>query len=262
MIEQRVVSAAEQAGLDPFGVEHDAAVSLCASVLRVAIYAGDAVGYPYWGYYAHALLSIGLSFQVLTGADIVAGALAQCDLFVMPGGFATWGLDRAEGMEGIDAAIEGFIRRGGAYIGSCGGAFYVSDGRPGWLGAVDAMPKFTQEYLLTGAAILGVSVSGGLLGRGLPEIVELPYYHGPIYSDSPRSAATLGHFRNFILESRLFIENPLSASLFQHEMKDTPAIFTAELGKGKILAFSRIPKWANSCARELRSTVMSAISLR
>lgn len=209
---------------------------------RIAIYCGDAIGYPYWAYYAHALLSIGLTFSPLDGQQIVSGALSGFDLLIMPGGFATWGLDRAENLPGIDAVIHAFISEGGAFIGSCGGGFYASDGRPGWLRAIDATPKYTQEYLSTGAAILGISITDPILGRGLPEAVELPYYHGPVYSNSKRSAVSLGHFRNFISESRLFIDNPLAPSLFDREMKNTPAILSGDLGKGKVLVFSPHPE--------------------
>ncbi len=147
-------------------------------------------------------------------------------------------------------------------IGSCGGAFYASEGRPGWLGAIDATPKFTQEYLLTGAAVLGISITDRLLNKGLPEAIELPYYHGPIYSNADRTAATLGHFRNYVEESRLFIDNPLDRGLFDREIKQAPAILVAGAGKGKILAFPRIQKWANSFARALPSRPMCATSCR
>jgi len=176
---------------------------------RIAIYAGEAIGYPYWAYYAHALLSLGLTFSPVDGRQIAAGALSEFDLLIMPGGFATWGLDRAENLAGIDAVIHSFISNGGAFIGSCGGGFYASAGRPGWPGAVDATPNYTQEYLSTGAAVLGISISDPVLGRGLPEAIELPYYHGPVYSNAKRAALSLGHFRNFISERRLFIDNPL-----------------------------------------------------
>ncbi|MBB6511052.1 hypothetical protein F4695_004447 [Rhizobium soli] len=237
-------NAAARFGLTPLGQPAGECRNpeLLSSAPRIAIYAGEAVGYPYWGYYSHALLSIGLSFHAVTGADVAAACLNDYDLLVMPGGFATWGLDRAEDMDGIDAAIAAFVRDGGSYIGSCGGAFYMSEGRPGWHGAIDAMPKFTQEYLMTGAAVLGISVDGPVIGRGLPETVELPYYHGPIYAEAKRSTETLGRFGNYISESRLFIENPLSPTLFDKEMKDTPAIFMAPFGKGNVLTFSPHPE--------------------
>ncbi len=209
---------------------------------RIAIYAGEAIGYPYWAYYAHALLSLGLTFSALDGDRIAAGALSEFDLLIMPGGFATWGLDRAENIVGIDAAIHAFISEGGAFMGSCGGGFYASDGRPGWLGAVDATPNYTQEYLSTGAAVLGISINDPVLGRGLPEAIELPYYHGPVYSNAKREAISLAHFRNFISESRLFIDNPLAPSLFEREMKNTPAVLSADLGRGKVIIFSPHPE--------------------
>jgi len=233
--------AAVDVGLSPFA-ETSMDATMWASAPRVAIYAGEAIGYPYWGYYAHALFSIGLGFHAVTGAEVAAGCLGSYDLLVMPGGFATWGLDRAEGISGIDAAIGQFIQDGGAYMGSCGGAFYMSNGRPGWHGAVDAMPKFTQEYLKTGAGMLGISVDDPVMGRGLPEIVEVPYYHGPIYAAGERTAEALGQFRNYVCESRLFIENPLSPIMFEDEMRDTPAIFMSDFGKGKVLTFSPHPE--------------------
>ncbi len=239
VVDARTGAAAERFGLEPGNTDADAQLS---RLPRIAIYCGNAIGYPYWGYYAHALLSLGLTYTTLAADSIVAGGLRDFDLLVMPGGFATWGLDRAEHMSGVDAAIGSFIADGGALIGSCGGAFYASEGRPGWLGAIDAMPKFTQEYLLTGAAVLSVSITDPVLRRGLPEAVEMAYYHGPVYSKSERSAPTLGYFRSFIEESRLFIDNPLDHALFERDMKDAPAILAAGTGKGKVLIFSPHPE--------------------
>lgn len=209
---------------------------------RIAIYSGAAIGYPYWAYYAHAFLSLGLTFVPLSADDVAAGRLHDFTALVLPGGFATWGLDRAEGIAGIDAAIRSFIMTGGVLLGSCGGAFYVSEGRPGWLGVIDATPKFTQEYLATGAALVSISVDNCDLARGLPEAIELPYYHGPVYANRPRAAAALGSFRTYIQASRLFIDNPLDPGFFQAEMQGSPAIFHATFGRGAVLAFSPHPE--------------------
>lgn len=213
-----------------FTLDSDAATPVAgtASALpRIAIYNGAAIGYPYWAYYAHALLSLGLLYTPVGAEEVAAGALDGFDLLIMPGGFATWGLDRAEGIAGVDAAIRAFIARGGAYIGSCGGAFYASEGRPGWLELMDATPRFTQEYLLTGAAMLSIAVDDPELGRGLPESVEVPYYHGPVFLNRPRRAATPATFQNYISPSHLFIDNPLDPAFFRSEMAGTPAIFRA-----------------------------------
>ncbi|PJR09092.1 BPL-N domain-containing protein [Sinorhizobium meliloti] len=238
-IDALAASAADKLGAAGEIAEGPSEVSVLP---RIAIYSGQAIGYPYWAYYAHALLSLGLTFMPVDGKQITAGALSKFDLLVMPGGFATWGLDRAESLPGIDAAIRTFLSEGGAFIGSCGGGFYASDGRPGWLGAIDATPHYTQEYLLTGAAVLSISITDPVLTRGLPEAVELAYYHGPVFSNSTRAAASLGHFRNYISESRLFIDNPLASSLFDREMKNTPAVLSAGVGRGKVVIFSPHPE--------------------
>ena len=106
----------------------------------IAIFCGRGSAYPYCGYYAHALACLGYQFSVVDGQDIAAGALDEHDLFVLPGGFATWGLDRCEGVTGADDAVRRFLTSGGSAIGSCGGAFYLSDGRPGWAGSRSGQP--------------------------------------------------------------------------------------------------------------------------
>src|SRR5262249_34958490 len=53
---------------------------------------------------------------------------------------------------------------------------------------------------------------------------------------------TLGHFRTFVEESRLFIDNPLDRTLFEREMKSAPAVLAAAAGRGRILVFSPHPE--------------------
>lgn len=237
-----VAPALRALGLDDAAGGMAAGEALGGRLPRIAIYNGPAVGYPYWAYYAHALLSLGLPYVPVGAEAVAAGALDGIDLLVMPGGFATWGLDRAEGIAGIDAAIRAFIARGGALIGSCGGAFYASEGRPGWLGLVDAMPRFTQEYLLTGAAMLSIEIGDPALGRGLPETIEVPYYHGPVYRDGPRRARACGVFAGYIAPARLFIDNPLDRDLFEAEMRGTPAILAAADPAVRAILFSPHPE--------------------
>lgn len=209
---------------------------------RIALFAGMAIGYPYYAYYAHCLLSFGLPYRQVGAADIARGALDDVDLLVIPGGFATWGLDRAEGLDGLDATIGAFVERGGAIIGSCGGLFYLSEGRPGWLGLIDGKPKYTHEYLLTGAGVVNVRVLDPHLGAGLPELVEMPYYHGPAYRSAPRQAETLASFDSLALPSRLFIDNPLQRAAFEQDLENRPAILAASPDRGRALGFSPHPE--------------------
>jgi hypothetical protein len=213
---------------------------------RIVLYRGAAIGYPYYAYYAHCLWSLGLAYRGADAAAIAGGALDEADLLIIPGGFATWGLDRAEGLAGVDDAVRGFMARGGACIGSCGGAFYLSQGRPGWLGLVDAKPRYTQEYLSTGAGVLNVHLQDAALRGGLPETMELAYYHGPVYEQAERAAPTLGVFDSHIMQTRLFIDNPLEAARFDSVMRGRAAILgsgpPSDGMQGKAIAFSPHPE--------------------
>ena len=210
---------------------------------RVVLYSGPAIGYPYWGYYAHALLSIGVPFRCVGPDDILAGALDTADLLVMPGGFATWGLDRAERRNGIDLRVRQFLAGGGGYMGSCGGAFYTAEGRPGWLAAFPMTPRFTQEYLLAGAGLISITLDDTPLAAGLPTALEMPYYHGPVFDMPRKKEMVAARFRSLITGSSLFIDNPLDLQRFE-TLKSCPAVLLQEgfEGLGRLVIFSPHPE--------------------
>jgi len=212
--------------------------------LRVRVYADSAVGYPYHAYYAHALWSLGIEHRRITAAEIVAGTLDDTDLLIMPGGFATWGLDRVEGLAGVDAAIAGFIAAGGAYIGSCGGAFYLASGRPGWLGVVPRKPLYSHEYLQPGVGLVNVDLAAGSpLGAGLPDRIELPYYHGPIFAPSGTDdCETPALFGGLVMPGRLFIDNPIDANRYRAAQQGQAAIVATRVQGRRVVLFSPHPE--------------------
>ena len=103
-----------------------------------------------------------------------------------------------------------FLAGGGAALASCGGAYYLSRGRPAWLGVADARPVFTQEYLRTGVGVVTCGLEPGPLRLGLPPTLEIPYFHGPVYDELGPGCAPLASFRERYGDGRLFIDNPLS----------------------------------------------------
>lgn len=210
--------------------------------VRAAVLAGAGGAYPYYAYYVHAGLSLGLIVHVLEPKDVVNGALYDFDILFLPGGFAIWGLDRSEDVAGLDNAVRDFLARGGGIIASCGGAFYLSAGRPEWLEVVDARPRHTHEYLQTGAAIVDVEISDPILRAGLPERMEIPYYHGPAYVSPGSNGIALGHFRDVVLPSRLFIDNPLKRENFERSLENRPAILTGDGSTGRAILFSPHPE--------------------
>jgi hypothetical protein len=221
---------------------------------RIALLAGEVSAYPYFGFYALALLRLGYSYLPVDGAAIAEGALGACDLLILPGGFATWGLDAGERAPGADAAVRAFINAGGACLGSCGGAFYLSSGRPGWTGTAPIKPHYTHEYLQTGAAILNIDLNQQHpLATGLPASVEIPYYHGPIYdpaaveqlhegTSNAQQVEVTGTFGSLTSPSRLMIDNPVDAEKFSNEIKDRAAILVANGPRGRAILFSPHPE--------------------
>ena len=208
----------------------------------VALFTGDATGYPYYGYYALCLLRLGLPYTPVDGAAIASGALDAANLFVIPGGFATWGLDAAESAPGADAQVRRFLDEGGRAIGSCGGAFYLSAGRPGWTGTAWAKPRFTHEYLQSGVGIVDVALERGALSLGLPPTLDMPYYHGPLYDELGDGIAVAGTFKTLVAPGRLGIDNPLDEAKFAATMAGRPAILRADGPRGRAVLFSPHPE--------------------
>ena len=209
---------------------------------RVRLFAGHASKYPYFAYYALCLLRLGIDYVACDGASLARSSLDRANLLVLPGGFATWGIDAAEGATGADASVCDFLARGGAALGSCGGAFYLSAGRPGWTGTADAMPLYTHEYLQSGVAIVSIALAASPLGLGLPPTIEVPYYHGPIYDLVGPQVDVAATFHAFTLPGRLAIDNPLDRERFDREMKGKPAILVVNGERGRAVLFSPHPE--------------------
>ncbi len=229
------ISAARRSGPLPGGARRLAPP-------RIALLAGRASAYPYFAYYALCLIRLGLAYDPVDGASVAAGALEDANLFVLPGGFAIWGLDQAEGVAGADAAARAFLRGGGACIGSCGGAYYLSAGRPGWTGTAWAQPRYTHEYLQSGTGIVALSLAKTPLGLGCPRTIEVPYYHGPVYEEIGPGLTVAATFRALSLPSRLGIDNRLRARRFADEMAGRPAALYADGRRGRAVLFSPHPE--------------------
>ncbi|MGD9843832.1 MAG: hypothetical protein AB7U47_00420 [Variibacter sp.] len=209
---------------------------------RIALFSGTASKYPYDAYYGLALLRLGYDFEIVDGRAIAEGALRRANVFVIPGGFATWGIDAAEESPGADAEVRAFLDRGGGAVGSCGGAYYLSAGRPGWTGTADAKPLFNHEYLQSGVGVVEVALARSVLTLGCPPALDMPYYHGPIYNEVGAGAAVVGRFANLIMPGAVAIGNPLDRALFENGMREHPAILSAEGRRGRAVLFSPHPE--------------------
>jgi hypothetical protein len=206
------------------------------------LFAGSASKFPYFAYYALCLLRLGIDYLPCGGAALAQGALDHANLLVLPGGFATWGIDAAEDAAGADARVRDFLAHGGSAIGSCGGAFYLSAGRPGWTGTAAAKPLYTHEYLQSGVGIVTLAMRPGPLAFGCPPTIEVPYYHGPIYDALGSGIGVAATFHALSLPGRLAIDNPLDEDRFLRDMAGKPAILMVAGDRGHAVLFSPHPE--------------------
>ena len=223
----------------PFEVPDDARA---VTPPEVSLFAGTASAFPYFAYYALALLRLGIDYVPCDGAALASGVLDDANLLILPGGFATWGIDAAENAPGADARVRDFLARGGSAIGSCGGAYYLSAGRPGWTSTAPAKPLYTHEYLQSGVGVVTLRMNPGMLTLGCPPTVEMPYYHGPIYDLLGPGIDVAATFHALSLPGRLAIDNPLDPPRFARDMAGKPAILFADGDRGRAALFSPHPE--------------------
>jgi hypothetical protein len=209
---------------------------------RIALFAGAASSFPFFAYYAMALARLGFDFELVDGAAIAKGALARFDLLVLPTEFPVWGLDAAEGVSGADAAVREFLAGDGAAIGSGGGAFYLSTGRPGWTNTALVRPVYTHEYLRTGVGIVSLKLGTDSIAFGCPPTLEMPYYHGPVFAELDRAVSAAANFDRLVMPGHLFVANPLHEEFFRREMLGHAAIIRAESRRGRAILFSANPE--------------------
>lgn len=242
------LTASQREAFADFGVKSaawEAALPDEAQALSAAaplLFAGTASRFPYYAYYALCLLRLGVVYTPCDGATLSNGALGEANLLILPGGFSTWGIDNAESVQGADARIRNFLSEGGTAIGSCGGAFYLSAGRPGWTGTAWAKPLYTHEYLQSGVGVVTLQMREGPLALGCPPTMEMPYYHGPLYDALGPGIEVAATFSELTLPGRLAIDNPLDRDKFQRDMAGKPAILLATGKRGRAVLFSPHPE--------------------
>jgi CobB/CobQ-like glutamine amidotransferase domain len=206
------------------------------------LFAGTASRFPYYAYYALCLLRLGVVYKPCDGATLANGALDAANLLILPGGFSNWGIDNAESVQGADARVRDFLAQGGAAVGSCGGAYYLSMGRPGWTGTAHAKPLYTHEYLQSGVGVVTLEMRKGPLALGCPPTMEVPYYHGPIYDLVGPGIDVAATFRQLTLPGRFAIDNPLDRDKFDRDMAGNAAILLATGNRGRAVLFSSHPE--------------------
>ena len=180
-------------------------------------------------------------FTAVNGADVRAGALADCDLYIAPGGGASKQAGSL-GRAGCSNLVE-FVRNGGGFFGTCAGCYLAlsrtAKDRPN-AGRLNLVPYRSQKTTYRGGAQLKIRFTehAGLLGFKPGDERTLRYHGGPVLlKNSAIEIADIRAVANYACDG-VFATNSLKKPV----MAGSPAIIAGTFGKGRIVATSPHPE--------------------
>lgn len=171
-------------------------------------------------------------WRLVGPADVRAGALEHFDVAIFPGD--RWGRPVVTLGNKGKQAVRQYVRRGGGYVGLCGGASLATARHLGLIN-VRAM---TGETSLPGPRPRPATVRMELTDAGrmvlgdVPGLIDVEFTGGPIFSGSdsrlPPPFVPLACYR-----SEAFAGQPRRGT-----MTHTPSVIAARFGEGRVLAIS------------------------
>lgn len=189
-----------------------------------------------------------VSVTRLRADDIRAGKLAELDLLMQPGG-SGGGQGRHLGEEGR-AAICGFVKDGGGFVGICAGSYLASADYSWSLNILDAKVVDRQHWNRgMGTVDIAMTDSGSqLLGtdrRKLP----IHYAQGPLLA--PGNRPDIEDYEVIATFETEIAKNGAPELV----MKGTTAIARGNFGSGRVICFSPHPEMTNGLEQMVRSAI-------
>ena len=179
--------------------------------------------------------------RFLLGSDVAAGALADIDLFVVPGG---WSLTQMKSLGAVGCSnLVNWVRGGGAYYGTCAGAYLVgqSNATRTYIGLTPYRPQ-ACPYRGNSTDVKCAFTDDGrkALGLSAKEFTTL-YWGGPVFERAPETALPDSDIRTFATYASQnvysFSTNTIPA------MGGRAAIVGGTIGKGKVLTIATHPEY-------------------
>jgi putative intracellular protease/amidase len=175
-----------------------------------------------------------VKLTVVSGKQIVAGALDDYDVVIFSGGSGSK-QSAGIGNEGIEA-VRKFVKNGGGYVGICGGAFLACSGFTWGLGIVNAKTVSPKWQRGKGPVQIEITAPGETVTGFAAGVHEVLYHNGPILKPAGRADLPeyepLAIFRTELAEH----DTPKGA------MVNTPAWIRGTCGKGRVLISSPHPE--------------------
>jgi len=121
-----VICVAASAGLPPAHANQPSrGINPSGQPVRVAVYSGDGAYFRSIKAAMRMFLWMGAEPQRITPREIIDGKLKSFDVLYMTGG---WAVPYIRDLKnGGTSKIREFVQQGGAYIGTCAGAFFAAD---------------------------------------------------------------------------------------------------------------------------------------
>jgi len=177
-----------------------------------------------------------LVMEDVTPDDIRAGKLAGYDVLVQPGG-SGGGQGRALGPEGR-ARVQEFVKKGGAYLGVCAGAYLATNDYSWSLGLLNARVLDKKHWARGVAPVEVATTEKGRAPLGAPgESLTISYRQGPLLA--PGTAADLPAYE----EWATFRGDVALKGAPKGVMPGTTAVAAAPFGQGRVVCFSPHPEY-------------------
>ena len=180
-------------------------------------------------------------FTAVSGADVRAGALANADLYIAPGGSSSKQATTL-GATGCSNLVE-FVRNGGGYFGTCAGCYLAlspaAKDRPN-AGRLCFVPYCPERKGYRGGAHLKIRFTEDAKLFGLTPGAErvVRYHGGPVLLDSnPIPGADIHTVAEYACAG-VFAADSLKKPI----MSGTPAIIAGTFGKGRLVCTSPHPE--------------------
>jgi glutamine amidotransferase-like uncharacterized protein len=186
-------------------------------------------------------------------ADVCAGALAQFDVVLHPGGSGK-AQARSLGEVGRAQEIE-FVRAGGGFLGVCAGGYLAACNYDWSLGVLDARTIDTASgHWRRGRAELEIELSpaGMSLFDEVDASVDIQYANGPIFAPGEREE--IPDYEVLALYRGEVALNGTSTGI----MPGTPACIRGAFGNGRAIAFSPHPEKSPALEHFVRDAVLWA----
>ena len=180
-------------------------------------------------------------FTAVSGADVRAGALANADLYIAPGGSSSRQAATL-GATGCSNLVE-FVRNGGGYFGTCAGCYLAlspaAKDRPN-AGRLGFAPYCPERKSYRGGAHLKIRFTEDAKLFGLTPGAErvVRYHGGPVLLDSKPIPGSDIHTVAEYACAGVFATDPLKKPV----MSGTPAIIAGTFGKGRLVCTSPHPE--------------------